>query len=86
MMNGVQYRVFSFFLQEVFKNFNIFMFYYKLLSNIVHVPVNNGIYKFAKLLFDLACRLAMAIIYNHVFEHISQSNNNYCTISIPFKP
>lgn len=66
-MNGVKYRVFSFFLQEVFKNFNIFMFYHKLLSNIV--PVNNGIYKFAKLLFDLACRLAMAIIYNHVFEH-----------------
>lgn len=85
-MNGVQYRVFPFFLQEVFKNFNIFMFYYKLLSNIVHVPVNNGIYKFAKLLFDLTSRLAMAIIYNHVFEHISQSNNNYCTISIPFNP
>lgn len=73
-MNGVKYRVFSFFLQEVFKNFNIFMFYYKLLSNIVHVPVNNGIYKFAKLLFDLACRLAMAtytIMYLNIFHSLT---------------
>lgn len=85
-MNGVQYRVFPFFLQEFFRILTSLCFTIKLLSNIVHVPVNNGIYKFAKLLFDLACRLAMAIIYNHVFEHISQSNNNYCTISIPFKP
>lgn len=85
-MNGVKYRVFSFFLQEVFKNFNIFMFYYKLLSNIVHVPVNNGIYKFAKLLFDLACRLAMAtytIMYLNIFHSLTitiapyQSHSNH---------
>lgn len=73
---------FLFFYKKFLRILTSLCFTIKLLSNIVH----NGIYKFAKLLFDLACRLAMAIIYNHVFEHISQSNNNYCTISIPFKP
>lgn len=77
---------FLFFYKKFLRILTSLCFTIKLLSNIVHVPVNNGIYKFAKLLFDLACRLAMAIIYNHVFEHISQYNNNYCTISIPFKP
>lgn len=58
------------------------MFTIKQLFNILY----NGIYKFAKLLFDHADLPSSTIM---TFEHtcISQSNNNYryCTISIPIQ-
>lgn len=58
------------------------MFTIKQLFNILY----NGIYKFAKLLFDHADLPSSTIM---TFEHtcISQSNNNYryCTVSIPIQ-
>lgn len=74
---------FLFFYKKFLRILTSLCFTIKLLSNIVHVPVNNGIYKFAKLLFDLACRLSYTIMYLNIFHSLTitiapyQSHSNH---------